>query len=174
MPATYTLISSRVLSTTPGGVTFSSIPQTYTDLVIRMTARTDGADPDRYEFWTNSDDGGPNFGTTTLRATGTTVSTIRNSSSGASFAYYQMVGGGATANTFNSAEIYVPNYTNASSGNAINLTGVSENNSSTVYGIGASAGLRTATGAITSITVWGGGYSFQSGSSFYLYGIKNS
>lgn len=174
MPSSRILISSRTLTSVTNGVTFSSIPQTYSDLVIRMTARTDGADPDRYEFWTNSDDGGPNFGTTTLRATGTTVSSVRNSSSGGIFAYYQMVGGGATASTFNSAEIYVPNYTNGSSGNPISLTGVAENNSSTGNGLGISAGLRTATGAITSVTVWGGGYSFQSGSTFYLYGIKSS
>jgi len=37
--ATYTLISSNVLTSSAASVTFSSIPATYTDLVVRLSAR---------------------------------------------------------------------------------------------------------------------------------------
>ena len=40
---TYTLISSNVLTTAAASVTFSSIPATFTDLVLRMSAQADGA-----------------------------------------------------------------------------------------------------------------------------------
>ncbi len=42
---TYTLINSNVLSSTAATVTFSSIPATYTDLVVRFSVRaTDASD----------------------------------------------------------------------------------------------------------------------------------
>lgn len=43
MASTYTLISSSVLTVTTQSVTFSSIPQTYTDLVLRMSYRITAA-----------------------------------------------------------------------------------------------------------------------------------
>ena len=44
--ATYTLISSNVLSSSAASVTFSSIASTYTDLVLRVSARDDRAGSD--------------------------------------------------------------------------------------------------------------------------------
>ena len=40
---TYTLISSNVLTSSQASVTFSAIPATYTDLVLRISAQADGA-----------------------------------------------------------------------------------------------------------------------------------
>ena len=48
MPATYTLIASNTLSSAAASVTFSAIPATYTDLVLRYSARSDGASVDDY------------------------------------------------------------------------------------------------------------------------------
>ena len=45
MPATYQLIGSNTLTTPTASVTFSSIPQTYTDLVIKMTLRAESPSP---------------------------------------------------------------------------------------------------------------------------------
>ena len=41
MPSTYTLISSNVLASSAASVTFSAIPSTYTDLVVRASIRSD-------------------------------------------------------------------------------------------------------------------------------------
>ena len=43
--ATYNLISSNVLTTAKASVTFSSIPATYTDLVLRVSARDSSDTP---------------------------------------------------------------------------------------------------------------------------------
>lgn len=43
MANTYTLISSNTLTSSAASVTFSSIPATYTDLVLRISSRTDAA-----------------------------------------------------------------------------------------------------------------------------------
>ena len=43
MATTYTLITSQTLASSAASVTFSSIPSTYTDLVLRVSARTDNA-----------------------------------------------------------------------------------------------------------------------------------
>ena len=47
---TYTLISSNVLGSSAASVTFSSIPATYTDLVLRVSARTDADDTSLITF----------------------------------------------------------------------------------------------------------------------------
>ena len=41
MANTYTLISSNVLGSSAASITFSAIPATYTDLVVRVTSRVD-------------------------------------------------------------------------------------------------------------------------------------
>ena len=82
----------------------------------------------------------------------------------------------ATANTFGNTELYIPNYTSATN-KPTSAYGVSENNATASY-ILANAGLVRITSAITSIEIIpvyaGGGFNFVSGSSFFLYGIKNS
>ena len=41
MANTYTLIEAKSLNTTTASITFSSIPQTYTDLLVLVSARGD-------------------------------------------------------------------------------------------------------------------------------------
>ena len=79
----------------------------------------------------------------------------------------------STSDTFSNDEIYIPSYAVAQN-KIISVFNVLENNSTTNYWINADAGLLSNTAAITSITITASGSSFVSGSSFYLYGIKNS
>ena len=78
----------------------------------------------------------------------------------------------ATNNTFANFEIYIPSYT-AIQNKPSSAFGVAENNATSPIFIQVSAGLRSVTDAITSISLVPSG-NFVSGSSFYLYGIKNS
>ena len=56
MANTYTLISSNTLTSSAASVTFSSIPATYTDLVLRISARSDRVSTtDRLRLTFNSD-----------------------------------------------------------------------------------------------------------------------
>ena len=85
----------------------------------------------------------------------------------------QMNGSTSTANSFSSTEIYFSNY--AGSANKVALLDyATETNATTAYR-GAIAELYRSTNAITSLVLdCPSDPNFASGSSFYLYGIKNS
>jgi hypothetical protein len=174
MPSTYTLISSNVLSSTASSVTFSAIPSTYTDLALRVSARTNyGAISDYLQIYFNGSTAA-NYSDTTLWGDGASVFTLRNSNANLSEAS-TMSANNATANTFGSAEIYIPNYT-ASQNKPVGAFGVAESNTtsfSSSFGVVADASLWRDTTAITSITLDAYG-TYQIGSSFYLYGISKS
>jgi hypothetical protein len=169
MPTTYTLISSSVLGSTTGSVTFSSIPSTFTDLVLRVGGRFDG-NSSSFEITFNGITSSV-YRNTYLNTNG---STLESSNSGGGQVYIMGVNTSpSTADTFGSIEVYIPNYL-VSANKPFSSFGVTENNATTAF-TEMSAVLFTNTAAITSIKIDGGGaYFFVPGSSFYLYGIKNS
>jgi hypothetical protein len=173
MATTYTLISSNVLSSSASSVTFSSIPGTYTDLVLRISARTGRTDPDPMRITFNSDSptSGTTYSDTYLNGTSTVATSGRNSSTSTVF-NVRAPGVNYTANTFSSNEVYIPNYT-VSANKPFSSFSAVENNDATVWDIYGGANLYRNTAAITSITLTPVS-SFVSGSSFYLYGIKSS
>ena len=170
--STYILISSQVLGSSTASVTFSSIPQTYKDLVLRVSARTDYAGPNELLIMTFNGTGGTSYSNTTLIGNGSTV--VSNRTSSAAYVRNGYIDGStATTNTFANTEIYIPSYT-ASQNKPISNFSVAENNSATAADayINANASLATITSAITSITFASINTSnFVLGSSFYLYGI---
>jgi hypothetical protein len=168
MPSTYTLISSNVLSSSAASVTFSAIPSTYTDLVLRVSGRTTvtGQATDNLELRFNGS-------ITRLRGNGSTASSSANSGVTVINGLTAFDAADATSNTFSSLEIYVPSYL-ASQNKPVSLFSAQEDNNATAN-IVATAGLWRDTTAISSIYIGSNsGGSFVSGSSFYLYGIKNS
>ena len=174
--ATYTLISSNVLSSSAASVTFSSIPATYTDLVLRISARGDDTGtyiPIDLRF---NGDTATNYSRTFVYGTGASVGSSRNTSVSTARAQYSGNANDATANSFGSSEFYIPSYL-VSQNKPLGSFGVSETNSATSY-MDASALLWRNTAAITSVTVYpnvtGGSYNWLTGSSFYLYGISNA
>jgi hypothetical protein len=174
MANTYTLISSNTLSSSAASVTFSSIPATYTDLVLRVSARTTEANTDSSFNVTFNSDTATNYSRTRLVGNGATASSSRLSNSTSIDTSHNANGSTSTSNTFSNVEIYIPSYL-VSQNKPVGLSNALENNTTTAY-INASAGLWRNTAAITSIVLNGipGAGSFASGSSFYLYGIKNS
>jgi len=173
MPATYTLISSNVLSSSAASVTFSAIPATYTDLVLKISARTDNAaiqSNSRIQF--NSDTS-TNYSENWVRGNGATIAASRVSNQVQILEALLVNGDGATANTFNSLEIYIPSYT-VSRNKPISSIAMTETNGSTAY-LYSTAILWRNTAAVTSISIFNGGTTvYLSGSSFYLYGISNA
>lgn len=168
MAATYTLISSNTLSTSAASVTFSSIPATYTDLVLKVTARLDSGSYGNMDIKPNNSS--TNDSTTRLYVENGTVYSDRYTNG---YNIISLSGSSATANTFGSIELYIPNYAGSTYKPMSNF-GAAENNSSTTYKMGVNALLWSDTTAISSLVITGDGYNFVSGSSFYLYGIKNS
>ena len=167
MPATYTLISSNVLASSAASVTFSSIPATYTDLVLRISANGNGSSL----LYASINPSNSNHSYRALYGTGTTAA---SGDTGSGSSLFEMGSIGTATNVFGSTEIYIPNYT-VSANKPVSGFGVREINSATSNKISAIAALWSNTSAVTSIefgTIGGSG--FNTGSSFYLYGVKNS
>jgi len=166
--ATYTLISSNVLASSAASVTFSAIPATYTDLVLRVSARGDNTSL-LLEMTLNS--ATSTYSNTLLLGDGATASSTRNTGQAYLRAGY-VNPSGSTASTFSSGEIYIPNYTSTTD-KPMSSLGMTENNATTAY-IANYANLWQTSSAITSISLQVTGQNFVTGSSFYLYGISNA
>lgn len=170
--ATYTLISSNVLASNAASVTFSSIPATYTDLVVRVSARASNpsvAYNIRVQF---NSDSSTNYSETSLRGNGSATSSYRTTSATELVEGFVIDGDSATASTFGSLELYIPSYT-ASQSKPMSSFPVQENNT-TAANIIPTAELWRNNAAITSIYMYVSGTTFMAGSSFYLYGISNA
>jgi len=169
------LINSQTLASSAASVTFSSIPATYTDLVLRISARDTNTSAiiGSATFKFNGSTGSL-YSITKLIGDGSTASSSRSSSVASDEFYYPGANAGMTANTFGSVEIYIPSYT-ASQNKPFSTSAVTENNSATAGNseIDAWANLYRDTAAISSIAI-NAYVTFATGSSFYLYGLKNS
>ncbi len=172
MANTYTLIASNTLSTTAASVTFSSIPATYTDLVLKFLVRSDESGATRSNIIMKINGTTANYSYTRLIGNGSTASSSRVSS-GAEFDLGDISGAAGTSNTFTSGELYIPSYT-ASQNKPISSFLAQENNTTSAF-IRPYANLWSNTSAITSLAFTvNGGFNFVTGSTFWLYGIKNS
>jgi hypothetical protein len=121
-----TLVALQTVTVGAGGaatVSFTSIPQTYTDLVIKVSARTTtgGVDAGTYLYFNGTVVG-------TARKLGGTGS-VAFSDTGANIIDQ---GNGATTNTYGNFEVYVPNYTGYGL-KSVSVDGVTETNATTVY-----------------------------------------
>jgi hypothetical protein len=154
-------------------VTFSSIPDSYTDLKVVISVRTNVADI--YQsggMYINSIAADNSY--RSLRGNGASA-TSGNGSGQNEWYCGEWNGSTSTSNTFTSSEIYIPNY-RSSNQKSFSAETVDEANSSTAIAMMV-AGLCTKTAPITSITFQtfgGGANNFVEFSTFYLYGISNS
>lgn len=171
MAVTYKLIETvTVGSGGAASITFSSIPQTFTDLLVVISGRSTRSSP------ANNDDIAvrPN-GSTTNATSRYLFGTGSTAGSGADTKIYAgyMSAAGATASVFGNSSIYIPNYA-GSTNKSFSSDGVSENNA-TAVGMAIQAGLWSLTDAITSLVLVSNTASnFVEHSSASLYGIKNS
>jgi hypothetical protein len=163
---TYVALATNTLSSATASVTFSSIPATYTDLVLVLQpASTTFADNIGLQF--NSDTGN-NYSSTNLSATGSAASSGRTSS----FPYINVTNIIGTTGTLGAmtSTIQIINYANTTTyKTVISRTG---QNGATYNGVEAIVGLWRNTAAISTIVVkQSGSPNFITGSTFSLYGI---
>lgn len=173
MAETYALIQSATLTGSQATVTFSSIPQFFTDLVLRISARQNASlipyAPVFVSF--NGLTGGTQFYDRRLYTdNNTSVNSDTNTAASKAKAYY-VAANGATSNVFGSMEIYIPSY-GSTENKSFSSFGVTETNS-TGAGGGVGTHLFSYAGPITSIEITSSA-DYLSGSTFQLYGIKNS
>jgi hypothetical protein len=164
-----TLISTITISTPVGAVSIASIPTTFTDLYITVSARISGSFP-YTDFYFNPNTDGSNIYTwRNLRGNGSSASSSVGSPSTGFVIVNGVPGALATSNTFGSINIYMPNY-RSSTAKSISADAVTENNA-TDSSQNISAGLYNSTNPITDVYFSSAGANFVAGSTFSLYGI---
>ena len=179
MANTYTLIaSSTVGSGGASSIDFSSIPATYTDLCLKLSLRTSNNTNARDYFMMRFNGSSSSIYSNRWMMGYDNGSTVSSSGSAQSYQNaFVADANDATASTFGNAEIYFPNYA-GSSNKSLSADWVAENNASTFYGLGFTAGLWANTSAINQITIYPStptpSGNFVQYSTAYLYGIKNS
>jgi hypothetical protein len=170
MANTYEAIATvTVGSGGAANIEFTSIPATYTDLLVKYSLRDNLTASGESNNATISFNGSS--------ANGTNKELYGNGSSAASASlsnvkvdYHSTAN--ATANTFGSAELYIPNYTSANNKSS-SSDGVAENNGSAAL-MALDANLWSQTAAITSISIAAAGANFVQYSTATLYGIKKN
>jgi hypothetical protein len=172
MPNNYVLLDRIELNDTAASVTFDNIPQSgYTDLKVVYSARTDRANQssDIYLQFNGITTATYSFRRIYGQGTGGPASDSLTNNSSGGFAG-TAVGATATASTFGSSEIYIPNYTSANA-KSWSSDGVTENNATGVL-TALYAGLSSGTAAITSIAIKDyNAANFVANSTFSLYGL---
>lgn len=176
MPSnTFTLIASSTVGA--GGassIDFTSIPSTYTDLVLKVSVRNSysggGAANNLLRF--NGSSSG--YSDRYITGNGAAASSAGNTG-GTTYIYIGAIENNSwTSNTFGNLEIYIPNY--ASSNNkSMSWDSVTENNATTAYAQ-FGAGLWSNSAAINQITFYpeSGTGNYVQYSTAYLYGVKNA
>ena len=170
---TYTKIATVTVGA--GGtatIDFSNIPQTFTDLKIVTSIRTNNTGV-RVRF---NGDTGTNYSWRRLDGSGSAAFSDSNTTYGSpynTFAYWSMHNTTSdTANTFSNGELYVPNYS-GSNYKSVSADAVQENNATAAY-MAMQAGLWSSTAAINQITLTPDASSsplFQQYSTATLYGV---
>ena len=169
---TFTQIGTAVTVGSGGAtdITFSSIPSTYTDLVINYSVRgTDSSANLGFILKFNSNTSG--YTERTLFGNGSSASSNTPATQpGILFNY--MNGSTSTSSTFSNGSIYVPNYA-SSSNKSVSSDSVTENNA-TASIVMMTAGLWSNSAAITSITLTPAAGTLVQHSTAYLYGVSNA
>jgi hypothetical protein len=158
MASTYEPIATQTLGSAVNSITFSSIPQTYTDLVLIVSGNTSySGSPDAYQLSFNGATSG--LSVTRLGGSGSSTYSDRYSTPYAGW-----------SSTFNGADtINIINYSNTTT----YKTAITRSSSQGSYPqVGATVVLWQSTNAITSIKLTDTSGDWQSGSTFSLYGIK--
>jgi hypothetical protein len=158
MAKTYEPIETETLGTTESSVTFSSIPGTYTDLVLVFAGTVGILDNNNVTF---NGDTGSNYSVTRLVGNGSTASSSRGSNLNA-------IQCGEIATSQSNDIIQIQNYSNSTTYKTL----IHRSNNTSQF-LKASVGLWRNTAAITSITITNGG-TYQIGSTFTLYGIASA
>jgi hypothetical protein len=160
------LISKQTIASYTASVSFTSIPQTYTDLVLIMSARHAGTS--RYSTFSFNGDSA-NFSMIESYGNGSSVGNSGPASTGN--AGWQAISTD-TANTFSNIVCTIPNYTLVAS-KYFSIDNVVENNGTT--GISRiEAGLWSGTAAALTSLAINAADNFVPGSVFSLYGITHA
>ena len=162
MPSTYDKIATTTLGSAASSYTFSSIPGTYTDLILIANFATSTTGPLSYQIGNGSVDTGSNYSRTSIYGDGSSAASFRESNQ----TYFNTANGSTTliANDI----VQFMNYSNTTTYKT--MLDKNNNASGTVQ---ANVYLWRSTAAINTIKIFNSnGYNLSANSTFTLYGIK--
>jgi hypothetical protein len=166
MTATYERIATQTLSSTASSISFTSIPQTYTDLImiaeLRSSDSRNGGQSVNFRF---NGDSSSNYSKTGMYSVGSSRASFRQTS--ASVIELSCVMNGSASGLFSQNIVNIMNYSNTSIFKTVPFRVNTEGYTSVEIG------LYRSTSAITSITITEpSALNWVAGSSVTIYGIK--
>ena len=169
MPATYEPIATATLSSVATNITFSSIPSSYTDLVISFTGYAAAVSYQlSLQFNTDTATGSTNYSSTYLEGNGSAVASGRETN-----LFCMVIQGPQTLSTTipTSANIIIPSYAGSTNKTVLATYSGDQNGSGTVS---RTVGLWRQTSAINAIKIMSsnGAQNLAVGTTATLYGIK--
>lgn len=168
MATTYEAIATvTVGSGGAANIEFTSIPGTYTDLLVKMSTRSSAATT-LVAINLSLNSSTSNFSSRIITADGSTIDSYTNQARRVAV----IPAANLTANTFSNDEIYLANYT-SSNNKSYSADSVAENNGTT-FAASLIAGLWSDSSIISTITLTPSSGNFVQYSTATLYGIKNS
>jgi hypothetical protein len=171
MAVTHKLIQTiTVGSGGSASIDFTSIPGTYTDLLVVVSGRST-ASVTAANISVKFNGSSTGYSTVNIWGNG---SAAQNDSSSTTFLYGSVgaTGASATASVFGNSSFYIPNYA-GSTNKSVSMGLVAEDNATLGY-VGMVAGLWSNTAAITQITFTLNTGNYAQYSSASLYGISKS
>lgn len=167
MPAgsTYSTIATTTLGSAAASYTFTSIPSTYTDLILVASGLTSTATTTKLNVGNGSIDTGSNYSWTVVSGTGSAANSYRESN--VTFTQNERYANWDGTNVANTI-IQIQNYSNTTTFK----TWLSRGNNAAA-GVDAIAGLWRSTSAINQIQIacTNAGRTFSVGTTLTLYGI---
>lgn len=165
------LIEAKTLGSNQSSVTFSDIPNTYTDLMLKVSARSADAG--------NSDSLAAVFNTVTsgytnilLYGTGTTTGSVMAYTN--KILVGELNASSSGSNIYCNAEMYITNYGSSVNYKSTSCEAVQEKNASTGNNLYLVTGQWANANPITNIQLLtASGSNLAAGSTFYLYGISS-
>jgi hypothetical protein len=160
---TYVEITNQTLTSAASSVTFSSIPSTYTDLILIIQAKSASGNNAYVRFGDGAIDTGSNYSYTGLAGNGSSAYSDRyTNQTRIQLSYFATI-----TNDFNYiSATHIQNYANTVTNKTILIR-----HSQAADGAGATAGLWRSTAAINTININRSNVDFEPGSTFALYGI---
>lgn len=168
MPAgnTYEAIATQTLaSTSTTTVSFTSIPSTYTDLVIVIIGANQNGSRIRYRF---NNDSGSNYSRTSLTGNGSSAASYQGSNN--TEADLNVIGGSTTISSPMTIISNIQNYSNTTTNKTL-ITRFGSNDSAAAA-TEATVNLWRSTAAINRVDAIAQGGNWIAGTTFSLYGIK--
>lgn len=168
MPTTYEPIATTTLGSATNTVTFSSIPSTYTDLIVVIRTQL-SAVSNQYIKMNFNNDTGSNYSNTRLLGNGSSATSDRASNATDIDSGFMPAADGTGQGTIIAN---IMNYSNSTTYKTSLIRWESQAGVSTKQYVAAEVALWRSTSSINEIDLVSNNSNFNSGSTFTLYGIK--